>query len=574
MKSFISILIIVAALAGSCKKTDEFLTRLPLDQLTDEGYWTSESNIRTFAWNFYPNAFPGYSAGFDLGWGGYFSGESLNDDFAPTTPPAFAQNVPSTDSRWSFTFIRRANTMIARVPTAPISEEAIRHWTGVGRFFRALEFANKVKVFGDFPWYSQPLDETDTAGLFKKRDPRTLVMDSVLADMKYAAEHVREEDIDPALPDQLYVNKFTVLAFMSRVFLFEGTWQKYHHNNTAKANEYLEAARWAAYEVMTKGNYSIAPDYRKMFNSLDLTKNPEIILFRRYDVGPGLVMHSLATYNNREPQTGASKNLMEAYLCDDGLPISVSLQYKGDKTVTDVMTNRDPRMYATFVKNTLRLNGMVNNHSTTGYAVHKFLNEEIANTSEGLNANNPTDAPVIRFGEVLMNYIEAVAELGKLTQNDLDMTINRLRKRPGINMPDLQISGSGLPMVNGVEFDDPGRDPGVLPILWEIRRERRIELAMEGFRTTDLRRWRKLEYADMQANIDINRGAWIRRADYIPTELNVTLTNDDEGYIIPAPKPESQRVLTNNRVYLSPLPDNQIKLYKDNGVELTQNEGW
>jgi starch-binding outer membrane protein, SusD/RagB family len=574
MKSNLYILLFFTALAGSCKKTDDFLTRLPLDQMTDEVYWTSESNVRTYAWNFYANAFPGYSAGFDLGWGGYFSGETLNDDFAPTNPAAFTQNVPPTDTKWSFTFIRRANLMIDRVQKVPMSEEAIRHWTGIARFFRALEFANKVKTYGDFPWYNTVLEENDTEALYKPRDPRTLVMDSVLADMKYAAEHVRIEENDITLPAQLVVTKYTVLAFMSRVFLFEGTWQKYHHNNTAKATEYLEVAKWAANEVMTKGPFTIAPDYRKMFNSVDLNKNAEIIMYRRYDLGTGLVTHSLHTYVNKEPQTGSSKNAIEAYLCSDGLPVSLSPLYKGDTTVTNVMTNRDPRMYATYVKDVVRLNGVSPNPSTTGYAVHKFFNEELANSNEGLGQNNTTDAPVIRLGEVLLNYIEAVAELGTITQADLDKTINRLRKRSGIGMPDLRIAVSGLPAANGVEYDDPKRDPAVSPLLWEIRRERRIELMMEGFRTSDLRRWKKFEYADTKANSDINRGAWVNRANY-PTTLNLTIENNaSKGYIIPAPKPESQRVFNNARVYLSPLPDNQIKLYRDNGAELKQNAGW
>jgi hypothetical protein len=572
MKRNISIILLFVMVAAGCKKTDDFLTRLPLDQMTDEGYWTSEENVRTFAWNFYTNAFPGYSAGFDLGWGGYFAGETLNDDFAPTTPATFTKNVPPTDTRWGFTIIRRANLMIDRINRVPMSDEATRSWTGVARFFRGLEFANKVKIFGDFPWYSQVLEESDTVGLYKPRDPRTLVMDSVLADFKYAAENVKDKD-DITGPQQLIVTKWVVLAFMSRVFLFEASWQKYHANNTAKATEYFEAAKWAANEVMSKSPFNIAPDYRKMFNSIDLNNNIEIILYRRYETGAGLVTHSLNTYNNKEPQTGSSKNALEAYLCTDGLPIGVSPKYKGDKTVTDVMTDRDPRMFATYVKNVIRLSGVVPNFSTTGYAVLKFLNEDIMNSTEGLGQNNITDAPVIRLGEVLMNYVEAAAELGNITQSDLDKTINRLRKRPGITMPDLQIVG-GAPAVNGVPYDDPKRDPTVSPLLWEIRRERRIELMMEGFRSTDLRRWKKLEYTDTKANSDINRGAWIKKADY-PASLSVTIENNAaEGYIIPATKPEAQRIFSDPKVYLSPLPLDQIRLYADHGVELKQNAGW
>jgi hypothetical protein len=367
------------------------------------------------------------------------------------------------------------------------------------------------------------------------------------------------------------VNKWVVLALMSRVFLFEGTWQKYQAGNTAKANEYLQAAQWAANEVITKGGYTLAADYRKIFNSLDLSTNTETIMYRRYESGVGGITHSLNSYVNREAQTGASKNAIESYLNNDGLPIGISPKYKGDKTITNVMTDRDPRMYATFV-NALRLNGIASNYSSSGYAVLKFLNDEIKDLPEGLSSLNPTDAPVIRLGEVMMNYAEAAAELGTLTQADLDLTINKLRKRTGINMPALQVLG-GSPAVNGVTYDDPNRDPGVPSLIWEIRRERRVELMMEGFRTSDLRRWKKYAYVDTKGNADINRGAWIKKSDFPGVKADIE-GGAAEGYIIPAIKAETQRTFTDPKVYLTPLPQDQIKLYADHGVELKQNPGW
>lgn len=573
MKSNIYIVFLVAVIMGGCKKTDEFLTRYPLDQMTDESYWTSENNVRTYAWGLYTNYFPGYSTGFDLGWGGYFSGQALNDDFAPITPATFTKNVPATDAtvgNWNFTFIRRINVLVDRVSRVPMNDEAKNHWRGVGRFFRGLEFAAKVKSYGDFPWYGTVLADTAESQLYKPRDPRTLVMDSVLLDFKYAAENVRAVD-DASLPKGLYVNKYTVLAFMSRVFLFEGTWQKYQAGNTTKANEYLEAAKWAANEVMTKGGYTLASDYRKIFNSLDLSANTETIMFRRYESGVGGITHSLNSYVNREAQTGASKNAVESYLSNDGLPIAISPKYKGDKTIANVMTDRDPRMYVTFV-NTLRLNGIAGNYSSSGYAVLKFLNDEIKDLPEGLGSLNPTDAPVIRLGEVMMNYAEAAAELGNLTQADLDLSINKLRKRTGIGMPSLQVIG-GSPAVNGVVYDDPARDPGVPSLIWEIRRERRVELMMEGFRTSDLRRWKKYEYVDTKAKPDINRGAWIKKSDFPGVKADIE-GGAAEGYIVPAIKPEIQRTFTDPKVYLTPLPQDQIKLYADHGVDLKQNPGW
>ena len=572
MKKSIIFLLIPVLLMWGCKKTDDFLTKLPLDQLTDQTYWTSESNVRTFTWGFYPLYFPGYASGFDLSWGGYFSGESLNDDFSPTTPSPFTKTVPASGGGWVFSNIRKANLFIARVQGVPMSDEAIKNWTGIGRFFRALEYSSKVRAFGDFPWYGSVINnEMDTTALYRPRDPRELVMDSVLEDFKYAAANVRETDATTG-PKGLIVNKAVVLAFMSRVFLFEGTWQKYQKNNTAKANLYLEQAKWAANELITKFTYTLAPDYRKMFNSLDLSTNPETIMYRRYESGTGLLTHSLHSYVNKESQTGASRNLLESYLSKDGLPISLSPLYKGDKTVQNVMTDRDARLYATIVP-TLRLNGVVTNYSTSGYSTLKFFNDDIKDVADGNSSTNTTDAPVIRFGEVLMNYAEACAELGTLTQADLDKSINKLRKRTGINMPDLQMDGS-MPKVNGVTYDDPKRDPTVPAMIWEIRRERRIELAMEGFRNNDLRRWKKLEYTDTKINISINRGAWVKKSDY-PATLSVSLEgNAAEGYIVPSTKAELERPFTSDKVYLSPLPQDQIKLYKDRGVELKQNPGW
>lgn len=542
---------------------EDHLTRPPLDQMTDDTYWTNEENVRTFSWGFYPSFFTGYGSGF--AWGQYFSGQSLNDDFAPTNPPQFVENVPTSGGGWGFTTVRKANIFIDRVQEVEMPQEAIDHWTGVGRFFRGLQYHELVKSFGDVPWFDEVLEEDDER-LYKPRDPRTVVMDHVLEDFRYAADNVRESDGE----DGLTVNRYVVLAYMSRVFLFEGTFLKYHDIDQQKATEYLEAARWAADQVIQSGSYQVSDNYRELFNSLSLAGNSEMILYRKYEVG--VLTHALNSYNNREPQTGVSKNAIESYLASDGLPISVSSVYQGDRTIEDVMANRDSRLTETFVSE-LRLNGVVSNYSTSGYATHKFLNEEIKDLPEGSSSLNPIDAPVIRYGEVLMNYAEAAAELGELTQQDLDISVNQLRAR-GNGLPPLEVQG-GQPAVNGSVYDDPDRDPEVSSLIWEIRRERRVELMMEGYRLSDLRRWKKLDYADTIENPEINRGAWIDRSDYPDLQTDVTLDRDgDEGYIVPASQQQSQRRLYDERVYLNPIPLNQITLYQNNGAELTQNPGW
>lgn len=578
MKTFkLYMLIFLALTMVGCEK--DFLEQPPVDRFTDATYWTSEENVKTFAYGFYSAYFVGYGSGY--AWGNYFSGQSLNDDFAPSGPPHFPKNIPTSGGGWYFGWVRKANIFIDRVQTVPMEEEAIAHWTGIGRFFRGMEYADLVSRFGDVPYYDAELIETETEKLYKPRDERTFVMDKVLEDFQFAAENVRE-----SVPNEgLMVDRNVVLAYMSQVLLFEGTWQKYHANNTAKAKEYLEAAQWAANEVIMSGDFSLG-DYRSVFNSLSLDGNPGVILYREYE--PGMLTHSLNSYVNKESQTGMSKDAITTYLAEDGLPIEISPLYEGDHGIEAVMANRDPRLYETLVSNELRLSGVASNYSTTGYAVHKFLNEEIADQPIGSSNLNPTDAPVIRYGEVLLNYAEATAELATvggpaLAQADLDKSINVLRERPGIALPSLEVIG-GEPAVNGVVYDDPDRDPSVPAIIWEIRRERRIELMMEGFRLQDLRRWHQLDNVDTVENVDINMGAWIDKTDYPEADLsaiqlvdvngNLLGADATQGYIMPAVAEELQRRITSEKVYLYPIPLDQIKLYSDFGVTLEQNPGW
>ncbi|MCA5005714.1 RagB/SusD family nutrient uptake outer membrane protein [Sphingobacterium bovistauri] len=559
---------------SSCSKdflSDGFLEKDPLDQLSDPAFWSSENNIRTYTFGFYNSYFKGY--GKNNTWGNYFSGQGLNDDFAPLKPVEFTINVPTSGGGWSGTVsnlptsastpfgrIRKANQFIASVPLANMAEEAKNHWSGIGRFFRALEYANFVNTFGDVPYIDKVLSESD-AELYRKRDSRTYVMDKVLEDFQFAAANVRANDGTA----KLSVNKYVVLAYMSRVFLFEGTWLKYHDIDQARAKTYLEAAKWAAEEVIKAGVYNVSGDYRAVFSSLDLTSNAEVILFKRYEAG--LLTHALMSNNNLESQSGISKSAIESYLASDGLPIAISATYKGDKGIENVVANRDGRLNGTVVP-ALRLQGVVTNYSSSGYSTLKFLNEQFKNDQMGTSFVNTTDAPIIRYGEVLVNYAEACAELGIITQDDLDKSINKLRARAGVNLPKLEIV-SGQPAVNGKVYDDPNRDQSVSSLIWEIRRERRSELIFEGFRLNDLRRWKKLEYADADKNPSINLGAYIDKTKWTADQLKTIILNP-EGYIVPS---IVGRTVVDKH-YLEPIPLDQIALYKANGSELNQNPGW
>lgn len=573
---------------ASCKK--DFLEKPPLDELSDGTFWTSESNVRTASFGFYSTYFVGYSSGFSPS--PYYDGhydKALSDDFAAVTPVEYIKQVPASGGGWTFSHtstkpasIRRANQFIQKVQNievgANMSEEAKAHWTGVGRFFRAYEYSLLVQRFGDVPWFDKVLDENDTEQLYRPRDSRAFVMDKVLEDFQFAVENVRLNDG----ARKLTVNKDVVLAFMSRMFLFEGTWQKYHNENPEKAKQYFEAAKWAANELMSSGRYSLG-NYREVFTSTDLSNNPEIILFRQY--AAGILTHSVMSYNNKEPQrNAANKSLVDTYLASDGLPISISSSYKGDKGIENVMTDRDGRIKETFVSSTLLLSGESSAAAVTGFSTHKFKNEALANDPTGVNSLNITDGPVIRYGEVLVNYAEAALELASVggaafTNDDLNKSINVLRDRPGVNLPHLQVAGDAA-LVSGFGiYDDPNRDPTVSSILWEIRRERRVELVYEGFRYDDLRRWKKLEYTDTEKNPDINKGAWINKNEHPELAPDIVLNKDQnakEGYITPAwSGATSMRVFNDSKLYLYPLPLDQIVLYREQGgVELKQNPGW
>ena len=563
-----AILFIMLVMVG-CQ--DDFLERPPLDRLTDETFWANESNVRTFSWGFYPQYFSGYGSGFT--WGRFFSGQSLNDDFAPSSPTQYRLQpvTAATANYWRFSWVRKANLYLDRIQTVPMDEEAINHWSGVARFFRALEYAQLVRQFGDVPWYGSEVDETNPEDLFRPRDPRDFVMDRVLEDFEYAVQFVRLSDGTA----KQSVNKDVVLAYMSQAMLFEASWQKYHLGNNEKALKYFEAAKSAAGQLIDSGRYSLG-NYREVFSSINLAGNPEVILFRHYEAG--MLTHALMSYNNMEPQTGVSKNAIDTYLASDGLPIGISPLYQGDKTIDALFADRDPRISETFVTSEYRLNGISPNFSTSGISTHKFLNESLRTLPEGSSNLNIIDSPVLRFGEVLINYLEAAAEISSLggvalSQVDLDKSINVLRARPGVNLPSVTLVGDRF-AVNGIVYDDPARDQTVTSILWEIRRERRVELMMEGFRLDDLRRWAKLEYSDTQANPSINRGTWVTRAEYPNLQSSVVLSEGEEGYIVPANVAAAQRIFNNQRVYLDPVPIDQIALYEENGVTLTQNEGW
>ena len=578
---------ILLATAVSFSSCDDFLTRDPQDTVTDvPSFWNNEENLRTSFLDYYTYFFPGYRSGWNRA--DNFAETNVadwTDDNAQEVATLFTKVAPTTDAdNWDFEKIRNMNLLLSRIQSSSLGEEAKNHWSGVARLFRAMEYAKLVQKFGDVPYYDAVVGSTDNEQLYRARDPRTTVMDKVNEDLAFACANIRVNDGTKGLT----VNRAVAQGFASRIMLFEGTWQKYHANNTAKAAEYLKAAKDYAAALMQTNAYSIAPSYKSLTTSEDLAGNPEIIMYRSYV--ENVVMHSLMSFQNTEHEMSSpSRSFVDAFLTKNGLPIhqAGNTDYKGKEYAKEIQ-NRDPRLADNIDEESgLRLNGVAAVYAASGYYANRYVNKDLINKPGGMSSTNTTDAPVMKLNEVMLNYIEAAAELADLgqytlTQADFDKTINAIRDRQSTQMPHLTLAGNAL-KVNGVEINDPDRDATVKPIIWEIRRERRVELAYEGLRFNDLRRWGKLEYADMTKNKKLNMGAWINKADYPENaealakitlcDENGKIVTGNEGYIMPITEVAKMRVMA-DKDYLYPIPVDQITMYENHGFKLTQNPGW
>jgi len=556
-------------LLSSC---NDFLERTPYDSIDEKDYWQNENHIRIYSNGFYSAYFVGYGTSGLIGGSKFGNGDTFNDDIGWRTQGEFTPiRVPETDSGWDFSYVKKANYMLEKVQIVPgLSDEALNHWTGVARLWRGMEYSDLTFLYGDVPYYDHVIGPEDYDDLYKDRDDRTYVDQKIMEDFEYAIANIRTDD------GTLSINRYVAAAMVSRLALREGTFLKYHNIDVELGNAMIDLSRRASLIVMESGKFSISSDYGKLFTSEDLGGNSEIIFYRHY--ADGVLTHCTLTYNNAEAQTGANKALLDSYLNSNGIPVYAADPSFCPKTSEEFFQGRDPRMNATF-RDKYYIRGedcSPFNYSTSGYSMHKFMNDADTSSTDlkFRNANNITDAPVLRYAEVLLNYAEACYELGTLSQADLDKSINLLRARSGIEMPPLQNLG-GQPGVNGMAYDDPRRDPDVPSLLWEIRRERRVEMSFEGLRYNDLKRWKKFEYMCNDYNPDIKYGAYIIYDNYPKAnKAEVVLENKDasEGYILC--NTGTARHAPKDYNYVRPVPKEQITLYENNGYKLHQTKEW
>jgi len=595
----------------SCNK--DLLDRPPQTSYIDDSglYWRNEDDLRMFATGFYSNYFNGYNTGFTLDYAplrGYtfnddVTGKNVQANFESTVPSSRGSSLETaawmqqySGPTWNFSWVRKANIFINRIDSVAkplISEEAYKHWSAVAKFFRGYEYSRLVSVFGDVPYFSKPISETDFPTLYKDRDNRGVVMDNVYDDFKYVLANIRTND------GAQFLNKYIAAAFISRFMLFEGTYEHYHGLDAARAKKYLELAVEAADVVMSNANYKFTSDFKALFASDNLAGNAEVIMYRAYDAALQ-VTHSIGSYSNGTEVVGVDPNLVliKSFILTDGKPWQNSSVTNADNfSIANLVKTRDPRFEASFIDK-------ANAASATLLYGYKFASREaityIGKTyppAWGSNTNT-SDAPVIRLGEVVLNWIEAKAVLAQyfggapVTQADLDKSINAIRSRP----LDAAATAKGVQKTASLILaslpNDPSRDADVPALIWEIRRERRMEFVLENFRLLDLKRWKKLQYMNFNSNADYFLGPWVDIPAEIPTYLTTATVNrvkvkkadgtvvtwngnnrnDMVGYWVV--ENASNRLDFNDRVYLSPVGLQQINEYKERGYTLTQTTGW
>ncbi len=584
----ICLLFFATFLIFSCN--DQFLERYPLDQISNETFWKSENDLLVYNNSLYNLAKDDDNVPMMMGHGSGSNSHTYSiwyqDEFSDNIVTinvrhlyyeqvrAGTFSVPSNPTIYGYkgwNFIRACNVGLDHYDNATVSDEIKNKYKAEAHLLRGWFYAEKVTKFGDVPWVEHELN-VDSEELYASRTPREEAMENVLADLNFACKYLPEDWGDGASPGRL--NRWCALLVKSRVCLFEGTWRKYHGGTNP--NIWIQAAADASKELIEKGPYHLYStgdpkhDYNAYQRITDLTGNPEVIYWRKYE--SGTYMNHIVNYHKKY-QGGATKSMVEDYLCTDGLPITLSPLYKGDAKIEDVFVNRDPRLRQTVLHpddqafynydnssayTYPRFTGMTGGlPSLTGYHLIKNFDAVASVAAMGTSI---TPAIQLRLGEALLNYAEAKAELGTITQADLDMSINKLRDR--VAMPHLNL--------NNIPVDPRYVGDGVSPLIVEIRRERRIELFMEGFRYNDLRRWKQGKKLAIPSMGILWDNAAIARYPKAKVYSSVDPVSG-KSYIRVYKGTEFENpVFDENKHYLWPIPLSAIS----QNSNIKQNPGW
>lgn len=574
---------------------DDLLDAVPKDRLSADTFFKSESELKAYTIGFY-ELFPGtdlYVANDD-----HFTQNNMSNEGMGK------RTVPASGSGWSWTALRNINTLLENIGNCPDAQVRL-HYEALARFFRAYFYFAKVRRFGDVPWYDKPVGSTDTEALNRPRDSRELIMEKMIEDLDFAIANL------PTAKSAYEVTKWTAMALKSRILLFEGTFRKYHAGDPtlaalpANAHDYKwylnECAKVSAEFIQTSGYGLHSGDVNTCYHELFTTMNAtdlmdEVILARDYNKTYGAVHSSGNTMTVGSMGCPAmTRKLVASYLMKDGSRFT-------DKEGWERMTfqqetkDRDPRLAQSIRTPGYKRMGQESftspdlKVSFTGYHPDKY----VTTVDQDSYNNSDIDLIIFRTAEVLLNYAEALAEAGTLTQADLDLSVNKLRDRVG--MPHLSLSDANAnpdafltdPAYGGYQSSVLAADTNKGVIL-EIRRERAIELCQEGHRYYDLMRWKEGKVFEAPFYGMYLPGAGVYDLDGNGTEdfevytasatskasstkklgTDVILSGGDSGMVLL--HSDVTRSWNENRDYLYPIPTDDRNL---TGGALTQNPGW
>ena len=592
MKKLIIGLLLASVGFSACEK----LEQVPQSTASQAAVFGNENGLKLYTNSFYGMGFlPGNSISLD----------AMSDYLAVRAVPDFIREggfAANNSSGWSWTDLRNINYFIQNCnnPAVPVSVR--NNYLGLARYFRAYFYMDKVRRFGDVPWIGKPLDINDTTALNAGRDKRELVMDSVLADLDFACANISTAND----PSRTTVTKWVAFAFKSRVCLFEGTFRKYHTslNLTSTANKWLQEAASAADQIIKNGGFSIntaggpGVSYRNVFTSNTPLAN-EVLQAAVADQALAVLSDAnwwwtSGTYGSKASFT---RDFINTFLNIDGTPYTNNPAYT-TMLFKDEVKNRDLRL-----KQSIRCldykrttNGLpvpappVFSYTFTGYQPIKLTLDNTALDAGRLNTNI---VPLFRYAEVLLNFAEAKAELGTLTNQEWALTIGALRARAGIT------GGLSIKPIVADPYLVKNYFPNISdPTILEIRRERGIELSLEGFRFSDILRWKRGELMERPWNgfhvaalnvpMDLNEDGILDVAFYqgtrptpavsgvtyvdvsarIGTAVNSQLlkngTSGELNWMNEIPRK------WNDRNYLYPIPLNDLQ----RNPKLKQNPGW
>lgn len=557
---------------SACEKN--FLDRKPLDEVGASDYFKSPKDLETYLNQFYTNAsFPivdNYGSDFN------------SDNAVATNFNSTLAGTRTLDNAGGISFgrVRSVNYFFDNYKRIEghAAFADYKQYVGEAFFFRAIIYYDLLQNWGNIQWFTS-VPGTESPELLQQRDPRNVVADNIIKDLDSAALYLQADKTDGASR----VNKWMALLIQSRVALYEGTWEKYHAGDpfgvaNPQPEKYFNKAVEAASKVMESGVYTLystgkpSTDYYDLFSrQRSYSGNTEVMFWKNYDNGLGKGEGAFTrdrNYRQRTPNEHShTKELADSYLCTDGHPISGNSLFKGYNTIGLEMQNRDPRFFQTFGTPgqpwVIKADGSVTNYdalyailnqgleqySPSGYVLRKgYDDREIYQIPQ----YEETPGIIYRYAEVLLNFAEAKAELGTITQDDIDKSIKKLRDRVG--MPNLILSE--------ITVDPNWNFPTLSPIINEIRRERRVELAAEGFRFDDIMRWAAADELIVGKRPHGFKASQLATNPY-PVDAN--------GFLDPY-----QQKLPNgygfkiDRDYLNAIPKDQLLL----NPALVQNPGW